>query len=172
VGGRPVRAAPRTPYRVPTYAPDRSEPESIGIDIPDAKRLLMRIQARGPRGTIHGIGHWLRVVRNGLELLTPKTDAIVVLLFGLMHDSMRRRDGRDPRHGARLAGLARLLNGDRFTLEDGCLEALCQAIEFHDVGGVTSEPTIGHAGSAIALSSPASGSRPTRHCSRPSSAGA
>ena len=60
---------------------------------------------------LHGLSHWERVGRNGLDLAadTEGADADVVLLFALFHDSMRLNDGHDPEHGHRGGGLAREL---------------------------------------------------------------
>jgi uncharacterized protein len=86
------------------------------------------------------------VAAAGLTLLdsTPDADPLVVLLFALFHDSMRRSDGHDPEHGKRGAELARTMRdaGD-FELEEARLLKLEEACTYHDRGGASEEPTIG-----------------------------
>ncbi len=95
---------------------------------------------------IHGPAHWAGVAAAGLTLLdsTPDADPLVVLLFVLFHDSMRRSDGHDREHGKRGAELARRMRdaGD-FELEDARLLKLEEACISHDKGGTSMDPTIG-----------------------------
>lgn len=73
----------------------------------------------------------------------PGADPVVVFLFGLIHDSQRLNDGWDPDHGPRAAEAAALLQGRFYHLEDGQLELLQQACEFHADGLVSEDPTLG-----------------------------
>jgi len=68
-------------------------------------------RSTGKDSHIHGPTHWAGVAAAGLCLLdtTPGADPLVVMLFALLHDSMRETDGPDPEHGARAAKLAREL---------------------------------------------------------------
>jgi hypothetical protein len=43
---------------------------------------------------IHGEEHWRAVTATGLELAGADADRAVVFLFGLLHDTRRRTDGR------------------------------------------------------------------------------
>lgn len=106
--------------------------------------VLSRSTGRNSR--IHGPAHWAGVAAAGLTLLdsTPDADPLVVLLFALFHDSMRRSDGHDPEHGERGAQLARRMrDAGEFELEEARLLKLEEACTYHDKGGVSEEPTIG-----------------------------
>jgi uncharacterized protein len=87
-------------------------------------------------GGVHGIAHWCRVVRYGLELSAhTRADKKIVALFGLLHDSRRLSDGRDDGHGERAAEYASLLAGEGFfRLDPTRLEVLRQACAFHTKG--------------------------------------
>ena len=52
----------------------------------------------------HGLGHWGRVLENGMKL-APLTgaDEVVVALFAIFHDCKREDDSRDHFHGPRAA---------------------------------------------------------------------
>ena len=69
-------------------------------------------------------------------------DRLAVLLFAALHDSMRAHDGRDPGHGPRAAKLARELLEDGPLLSGERLEALLEAIEDHDAGATSDDPTV------------------------------
>lgn len=103
-------------------------------------------RSTGKDSRIHGPAHWAGVAAAGLILLdsTPDADPLVVLLFALFHDSMRRSDGHDPEHGKRGAKLARTMRdaGD-FELEEARLLKLEEACISHDKGGTSMDPTIG-----------------------------
>ena len=70
----------------------------------DLKPLVHRIledYALPPHGT-HGVGHWARVLENGLHLAEAtgaKTE--VVQLFAIFHDARRVNEGVDDGHGRR-----------------------------------------------------------------------
>ena len=55
-----------------------------------------------PWNGYHGVGHWARVLENGLFLAgETNADIEVVRLFALLHDSRRVNEGTDPDHGPR-----------------------------------------------------------------------
>ena len=55
-----------------------------------------------PWNGIHGVGHWARVLENGLRLAEQTgANLDVVSLFALFHDSKRVNEGHDPDHGQR-----------------------------------------------------------------------
>ena len=95
--------------------------------------------------SLHGPDHWQRVERNALAIAAADSavDETLVRLFAVLHDSKRQNESHDPEHGARAAVGARLLNGDRFTLEVERLEILCEACVWHDKGGTSDDPTAG-----------------------------
>jgi uncharacterized protein len=67
----------------------------------------------------HGVGHWARVLENGLRLAEETgASSMVVSLFAVLHDSRRISEGSDPDHGPRAAEFARTLRGRLFELAD------------------------------------------------------
>ncbi len=91
----------------------------------------------------HGVGHWARVLENGLRL-AEATDAKieVVQLFAVFHDSRRVNEGVDDDHGRRGADLAAELRGDLFTLPDADFGLLYDACARHTDGEIEADPTI------------------------------
>ena len=96
---------------------------------PNLLKIILKDYRLSPRG-IHGVSHWMRVIRYGLDL-AEKTGANrpVVVLFGLLHDSCRRNDSRDPGHGRRAAAyvhqladrnILRLSPTELITLKEAC----------------------------------------------------
>ena len=59
-----------------------------------------------------------------------------------LHDSKRRNDGHDPRHGARAARFAASIRGSLLDLSDGDLELLRYACEFHTDGLTEADVTV------------------------------
>lgn len=95
-----------------------------------------------PRG-IHGVGHWARVLENGMRLAElNQANPRVVQLFAVFHDSQRVCDYRDPEHGLRGAILAKRLRGKFFELSDEEFALLYEACEHHTAGRVVDEPTV------------------------------
>ncbi|HWH05710.1 MAG TPA: hypothetical protein VNT23_04665, partial [Gaiellaceae bacterium] len=78
--------------------------------------LLAQVRAwsTGIGSEIHGERHWRTVGANGLWLAerTAGADAHVVLLFALLHDTMRENDDYDPEHGPRAAVFAEALHAE------------------------------------------------------------
>lgn len=96
---------------------------------------------------IHGLSHWLRVRRNGLDLaaLTPGADATTIGLFALLHDSRRVDDGDDRGHGARAARFVEdLARTGAIGLGTVQLDRLIAACEGHEHGLTSTDPTIGY----------------------------
>ncbi len=83
-------------------------------------------------GGLHGVGHWARVLENGVRVAEASGGNVaVVKLFAVFHDSRRFNDGHDPDHGARGAELATAMHGDFFELPDDDLDRLVVACEQH-----------------------------------------
>lgn len=92
---------------------------------------------------LHGEDHWRRVAAAGARIAdrTLGADRLVVVLFALLHDAGRLRDFFDEHHAYRGARLAReLLEGGDLVSEEQ-LETLLHAIERHDAGETTKDPT-------------------------------
>jgi uncharacterized protein len=81
----------------------------------------------------HGVGHWARVLENGLKLAKETAaDAEVVSLFAILHDSQRIDEGGDPEHGPRAAKYAQSVRGTLFDdLPDHSFHLLCLACAGH-----------------------------------------
>lgn len=67
---------------------------------------------------------------------------MVVELFGLLHDSCRLNDGRDPKHGERAAEFAHSIHGDFYSLNPKQLDKLCLALKDHSGENVSTDATI------------------------------
>lgn len=103
---------------------------------------------------MHGVEHWKRVASNGVRIArdTPGANARVVAAFGILHDSLRRSDRHDPDHGLRASLLARRLRDEGILgLDDTSMDLLCHALEHHDRGTTSSDPTVGCAWDADRL---------------------
>ena len=91
----------------------------------------------------HGVGHWARVLENGLRLANATGAKIeVVQLFAVFHDARRINEGEDDDHGRRGAELATELRGDLFTLPDADFALLYEACLAHTDGLVDADITI------------------------------
>jgi uncharacterized protein len=92
----------------------------------------------------HGPAHWRRVERNGL-LLAAHTgaDVTIVRLFAIFHDSRRRNESHDPRHGLRGATLATEMRGTHFDLDEAAFATLLHACTWHTDEAQNDNPTIG-----------------------------
>ena len=90
----------------------------------------------------HGVGHWARVLENGLRL-AEATDAKVevVQLFAIFHDARRVNDGHDDGHGERGADLAAELR-HLFKLSDADFALLYEACAAHTDGLIEADVTI------------------------------
>jgi len=92
---------------------------------------------------LHGVGHWARVLENGLRLARATgADVEIVRLFAVFHDSCRINEGVDAGHGHRGAGLAAQLQGDLFELSDAGFGLLHDACANHTDGLTDANITI------------------------------
>jgi uncharacterized protein len=97
-----------------------------------------------PLQSVHGPSHWRRVERNALLLATKSgADIHVLRLFAVFHDSCRRNDSHDPRHGPRAAILARELHGSLFESSQDQLDLLAEACQGHTHLRHSGNPTVG-----------------------------
>jgi uncharacterized protein len=119
------------------------DPTAVGIDYPHLWQHVTAAFACGQH-SLHGPGHWRRVERNGL-LIVSRSTAIedVVRLFAVFHDSRREDDGWDEMHGQRGAAYATQLRGVLFDLPDAQFELLHYACCWHTCGNLSEDPTIG-----------------------------
>lgn len=120
----------------------------IGIGESDFLYLASEVESRARLASSpeHGARHWRLVAWTGAELLEtmPAADTLVVLLFGLFHDSQRESEYTDPDHGARGAALAaELVPAYLPDFDPSRLTALTDACELHTAAGPTNEPTLG-----------------------------
>jgi uncharacterized protein len=92
---------------------------------------------------IHGAPHWARVRNNGLKLSAATgANARVVEAFALLHDSCRRNDDYDPRHGSRAGALALQINDEYLHLAQTEIQLLVYACESHSDGGLDGDITV------------------------------
>ncbi|MBW2266448.1 MAG: hypothetical protein JRF28_09890 [Deltaproteobacteria bacterium] len=95
------------------------------------------------RSPLHGIDHWKRVEKNGLNLSQfTNADTDIVTCFAYLHDCMRMNENRDLEHGKRGAEYARKLRSDIIDLTDDQFEILFFACEWHTKGKHTDNITI------------------------------
>jgi uncharacterized protein len=127
--------------------------------------LLARVRERstGIRSRIHGERHWRTVARNGLWLAerTPGSDAHVVFLFALLHDTMRVNDQYDPGHGPRAAAFAEELQAAALlALDDHRGALLVEACRLHADGLTADDATVAACWDADRLDLPRVGIEP------------
>jgi uncharacterized protein len=102
--------------------------------MPSLRPLIETILAQYalPPEEIHGVGHWARVMENGLRLArATAANMDVVQLFAVFHDSKRVNEGHDPDHGQRAADFALSLWGEHFDLGSDDFDLLYRACEGH-----------------------------------------
>lgn len=91
----------------------------------------------------HGVGHWARVLENGLRLADATgVNPEIVSLFAVFHDACRINEDVDRGHGRRGAKLAEELRGTLFQLPDDDFLLLCRACEGHTDGGTDADLAI------------------------------
>jgi uncharacterized protein len=96
-----------------------------------------------PLDGIHGVGHWARVLENGLRLAgVTGANRDVVQLFAAFHDSCRVNEALDGGHGRRGAELAARLRGSVFDLADREFDLLYAACAGHTDGQTDADVTI------------------------------
>jgi uncharacterized protein len=112
------------------------------IDLKPLVHAILEDYALPWHGT-HGVGHWARVLENGLRLAVG-TDAKVevVQLFAIFHDSRRINEVTDHGHGCRGAELAAELRGSLFDLLDADFELLQYACAAHTDGMIEADITV------------------------------
>jgi uncharacterized protein len=100
-------------------------------DIPPILHAILEDYAL-PWDGAHGIGHWARVLENGLRL-AEETGAVVevVRLFAVLQDSRRINEHTDPDHGPRAAEFAATLRGRQIRLPDREFRLLHRACAGH-----------------------------------------
>ena len=111
----------------------------------DLKPIIHRIledYALPWHGT-HGVGHWARVLENGLRLAKGTgANVEVVQLFAIFHDSCRVNEGCDDDHGKRGGDLALELRDEWFALSDDEFRLLYEACAGHTDGETEANITI------------------------------
>ncbi len=113
--------------------------------------------------TKHGPNHWLQVEKNAIMLgkHTLGCDMEVARRFAILHDCRRQNEGSDPEHGARASEFAQELNNKGVLgLDSGQLATLKYAMNHHNGGQVSSDPTIGVCWDADRLDLPRVGTSP------------
>ncbi len=112
----------------------------------------------------HGETHWQCVASTGMELAeaTPGADPQLAFLFGLLHDTRRVNEFRDPGHGPRAAEFARELHDEGLLVgvTSARLEVLVRAIELHSDGLVDDDPKVAVCWDADRLHLPRVGIQP------------
>lgn len=114
--------------------------------VPEPARFFEHVLERSPCASSqwHGADHWLGVADVGLDLLAAgaDADAAIVFAFATLHDSQRLSESGDRDHGARAAEFARELNDTGLLrFDDARLTVLCDALERHDAGGTSTDPS-------------------------------
>jgi uncharacterized protein len=111
----------------------------------DLLPLIERIASQytlDPHDT-HGLGHWARVLENGLKLAESEGgDIKVISLFAIFHDACRHNQSLDPGHGARGAELAETLLYDHPQVSRQQLELLKEACRGHTDGETDADLTV------------------------------
>jgi hypothetical protein len=81
--------------------------------------------------TLHGESHWRAVAFTALELApqVPRSDPLIGLLFGLLHDSQRLNDGGDPQH-ARAPASSRDPSSIKASSRYPPIESICWSMRF------------------------------------------
>jgi uncharacterized protein len=129
----------------------------------DPLLAAVRERSTGIDSRIHGELHWRTVGANGLWLAhsLESADTRVVLLFALLHDTMRLNDGHDPDHGRRAAAFAGELHAEgQLGIAASQLDLLVHACAEHADGTVSSDPTVGACWDADRLDLPRVGITP------------
>jgi len=91
----------------------------------------------------HGVGHWARVLENGIRLARQtEANVEVVQLFAIFHDSCRVSEGYDDGHGERGGDLALALRHEWIVLSDEEFDLLYEACAGHTDGETEADITI------------------------------
>ena len=122
--------------------------DGVGVEARALTTLVAAVLSRAWRrdSPWHGESHWRCVAATGLELggAVSGTDPVVVLCFGLLHDTRRENETYDPGHGPRAETFAKELRAEGLLdLEGPRFESLADALRLHSDGQVSADPTIG-----------------------------
>lgn len=136
------------PKEITVAAPIPVEPFDGDPSTTEGRRGLVDAvlaHSRSQETERHGPDHWKRVAVAGARLAgeTPGADPLVVFLFAVLHDSMRIHDFFETWHGWRAANLARDLLSENPAVSEEALETLAYALEEHDAGDTSEDPTVG-----------------------------
>ncbi len=105
-------------------------------------RAVLEQYTLPPNGD-HGVGHWARVLENGLRIASESgASVLVVRLFAILHDARRVTEHNDPNHGPRAAKLVRRWQGERFELSEREFLQLQIACEGHTHKRTHPDPTV------------------------------
>ncbi len=92
---------------------------------------------------VHGVGHWARVLENGIRLARQtKSNVEAVQLFAIFHDACRVSEGFDFGHGERGGELALVLRDRWLVLSDEEFDFLYEACAGHADGETEADITI------------------------------
>lgn len=112
------------------------------IDLKPLIHAILEDYALPWHGT-HGVGHWARVLENGLRLADATgANVEVVQLCAVFHDSRRGNECTDYCHGLRGAELAASLRGTLFDLPDADFALLHEACADHTDGLLDGDITV------------------------------
>ena len=112
------------------------------LDLKPIVQTILKDYALSWHGT-HGVGHWARVLENGLLLAeVTGANADVVRLFAIFHDSRRITESTDYGHGQRGAEFAAQLRGEVFDLPDPEFQLLYAACAGHEHGMIDASVTV------------------------------
>lgn len=112
------------------------------LTLPTVVRAVLADYAL-PWDGIHGVGHWARVLENGLRLAeVTGADVEVIQLFAVLHDSKRQNESSDLGHGVRGTEFASQLHGTIFDVTDAQFALLAQACADHTNGLTEADITI------------------------------
>jgi uncharacterized protein len=134
---------------ITTAAPKPVEPFAADPHTPGGRRALLAAvlaHSSAKETRTHGAEHWGRVALAGAAIADrtlPEVDLLAVFLFALLHDSMKLHDYADTWHGWRAANLARDLLSQNPAVSEEMLEKLCYAVEEHDAGETSEDPSVG-----------------------------
>ncbi len=112
---------------------------------------------------LHGPLHWEKVERNAIALanLDNRIDKKVVRLFAILHDCHRKNEDDDPDHGRRAAEFTKkLFSEGKLQINLSQLNKLVYAMEEHNEGKTSDDPTIGACWDADRLDLPRVGIAP------------
>jgi uncharacterized protein len=107
------------------------------------KRYLKKQFKLAP-DSLHGPQHWQKVEEIGLAMARKNgADQEVVGLFAWLHDSCRKNEYTDEKHGPRAAKLAKKLRNKYFKLTNDQFSLLHYAIKYHADGLTHEDLTVG-----------------------------